>query len=385
MNSEDEIALRKKYINPDRTKPWNQLPLLPPPQHWIESTEIFQQLTEARAALSELNTRAELLPNQAMLINTLPLQEAKDSSEIENIFTTNDELYKAYSKSLNYPETVKGAEKEVLMYREALWEGFKDIKERRHFDLTYLIKIYQIIKDTNQVIRPPFNPVNMRKSGNTLTSGEIVYTPPRGTGILEDLLNNLFEFINDDAKYAYDPLIKLAICHYQFEAIHPFTDGNGRTGRMMAIHLLIQKNLLNLPILYLSKYILDTKNDYYYYLGEVSQRASWKNWIVYILRGITVTARNTIAKIKAIKELEDSTGEYIQSKNPKLYSEDLTRVIFSQPYATVNNLVQMKVGVENTVRKYLNDLADLKVLEKKTIGGHHFYLNQSLMDLLQSF
>lgn len=368
------------FINPDRTKPWNNLPLLPPEENQFQNVEVYKNLVKARAALAELKGRAAVIPNQTMLINTISLQEAKASSEIENIFTTEDELYKAFSKT--NPENVKGPAKEVLRYREALWRGFNELRNKDQLDLDYIINVFREIKYTNQGIRHHSIPTIIRKGRNSIASGDIVYTPPRGKGILEEKLNNLLEFLNDDKKYNYDPLLKMAIAHYQFEAIHPFSDGNGRTGRIINIHYLTKKGLLDLPIFYLSGYIIRNKNEYYAYLGGVSQRGKWKNWILYLLNAVEITARNTLALVHDIKALEEAIGNRIYEEARQIYSEKLITAIFSQPYCTVNRLVEFKVGVEKTVRKRLNKLVEMGVLEKKEEQGHHFYINIELFNLL---
>lgn len=380
MQNPEKIKL---YINPDRNKPWNALPLLPPPLELTEDLEIYKDyLIGARTALAELNREARNIANQSILINTLPLREAKDSSEIENIFTTNEELYKAFSKKSEDVDALKGPAKEVIRYREALWEGYHDIKSKGQMDMDYLLKIFQEVKETNQGIRHPSIPTVIRKGGNSLTSGQVVYTPPRGISLIEEKLHNLFEFMNDDQKYNYDPLIKMAIGHYQFEAIHPFSDGNGRTGRIMNIHLLNYKSLLDLPILYLSSYIIAHKEDYYYRIGAVSQRADWKPWIKYILRSVEVTARKTLAKIEDIRALEEAIDKRIYDEAKNIYSKELIAAIFNQPYCTAKQLISMKVGSENTVRRRLRKLEDMGILEQCRDNGHYFYLNIELFNLL---
>lgn len=369
-------------INPDRTKPWNNLPLLPPVENQFQNVEVYEKLVKARASLAELKGRAAVIPNQTMLINTISLQEAKASSEIENIFTTEEELYKAFSKA--NPESVKGPAKEVLRYREALWRGFNELRKKERFDLDYVINVFREIKDTNQGIRHHSIPTLIRKGGDSIGSGEIVYTPPRGEGILEEKLNNLLDFLNDDEKYNYDPLLKMAIAHYQFEAIHPFSDGNGRTGRIINIHYLTKKGLLDLPIFYLSGYIIRNKNEYYAYLGGVSQRGNWKDWILYMLNAVEITAKNTLALVNDIKALEEAIDKRIYNEARQVYSERLITSIFSQPYCTVNSLVEFKVGAEKTVRKRLNKLAEMGILEKKEEQGHHFYINTELFNLLSA-
>jgi Fic family protein len=366
-------------INPDRTKPWNQLPDLPPPNEKIENIAIFKKLVNARAALAELNGRVIAIPNPAMLISTISLQEAKSSTEIENIFTTNDELYKATSTS---EKMYDGPAKEVVNYRKALWKGYGRIKKNPKIDRDFLLNIFRKITNSHQGLRHPSTPTVIRKGGSTVGAGQVVYTPPRGEGILEKKLDNLFEFLNDDKKYPIDPLLKMAIAHYQFEAIHPFSDGNGRTGRIINIVYLVAKGLLDLPVLYLSSSIIDNKSEYYERLGGVSQRADWKGWIIYILNAVENTAHNSLAKVNDILTLMEATKKRILKENKNLYSDKLLEAIFYHPYSRVNILVKNKVGAEKTIRKRLNLLAEMGVMEKQVHNGNHIYVNVELYNLL---
>ncbi|MGM0480123.1 MAG: Fic family protein [Bacteroidota bacterium] len=365
-------------INPDRTKPWNDLPLLPINKSLYETIEILKALGEAKAALARLQGRSAIIPDQGLLINTISLQEAKISSEIENIFTTDDELYKAYSE--NHDDSSL-ASKEVLRYREALWSGFNYLREKGGFDMQYFIKTFQEIKQTNDQIRPPFIDTTIKKRGSTSSQGgEIVYTPPRDTNIIKERLNNLISFLNADDDV--DPLIKMTIGHFQFEAIHPFRDGNGRTGRVLNIHYLTTKGLLDYPILFLSRYILDHKEDYYYGLQGVSQRGDWANWILFMLKGIKETSDDTYEKINAITNTKDNILLYLKENGDFLRTEDLVNFIFRQPYTKVNHFVSAGIYAEKTARNYLNQLCEMQVLEKKTISGKHYYLNIELQRIL---
>lgn len=366
-------------INPDRTKPWNNLPDLPPPMEKIENIAIFKELVKARAALAELNGRVIAIPNPAMLISTISIQEAKSSSEIENIFTTNDELFKATSTP---QDSYKGPAKEVANYRKALWKGFREIKKNAQINREFLINIFRKITDSQQGLRHPSIPTIIRKGGSTIGSGQVVYTPPRGEGILEKKLDNLFDFLNDDKKYPIDPLLKMAIAHYQFEAIHPFSDGNGRTGRIINIVYLVAKGLLDLPVLYLSSSIIEHKSEYYERLGGVSQRADWKNWIIYILRAVEHTAKNSLAKVNDILNLMEAIKQRILKENKNIYSDKLLEAIFYHPYSTVKILVKNKVGAEKTIRKRLNILTDMGIMEKRNAAGNHIYVNVELYNLL---
>lgn len=282
-------------INPDRNTPWNELPNLPIDESLYRTTEIYEKLGNAKAALARLQGRSVVIPNQGLLINTISLQEAKASSEIENIFTTDDELYKAYSENPDN-ERINKASKEVLRYREALWKGFYLLQSENKFTTDYFTSIFQEILQTKDEIRLEFNNTTIKQGGTGQNSGKVIYTPPKGRQLIIDKLNNLSDFINDDITYPLDPLLKLAIAHYQFEVIHPFRDGNGRTGRIFNIHILINRGLLDLPILFMSKYIIQNKSDYYSGLMGVSQRGDWKAWILYILDAIEKLLMTRITK-----------------------------------------------------------------------------------------
>ena len=366
--------------NPDRNVPWNDLSLLPIKEEIYRTIEVFETLGNAKAALARLHGRSAIIPNQGMLINSISLQEAKSSSEIENIFTTDDELYKAYS---DQNSETSGASKEVLRYREALWSGFSHLKESGRFDQDYLIRVFQEIKQTKEEIRPDFLNTTIKQGGSGPNAGKVIYTPPRGLSIIQSKLDNLIDFLNNDELYPVDHLIKMAIGHFQFEAIHPFRDGNGRTGRVLNIHYLTNKGLLDVPILFLSRYILENKDDYYYALMGVSQRADWNNWILFMLRAVENTANITFHKINDIVSTKDSILEYIKKDERKFRDpEELIELLFTQPFTKVKHLVDSGIYAENTAREYLNRLCDLHVLEKKEISGHHYYLNLELYRIL---
>ena len=367
-------------INPDRNVPWNDLPLLPIHKDLYYNLEVLENLVNAKSALSRLQGRSIVIPDQGLLINSISLQEAKDSSAIENIFTTDDDLYRAFSEQNT--ELIQGPSKEVLRYREALWSGYHYLKKKPGFDLSYLIRIFQEIKQTSDGIRPPFIPTTIIQGGRGSNAGQVIYTPPRGKGILEEKLNNLLEFIDDDQKFPIDPLIKMAIGHYQFETIHPFRDGNGRTGRILNIHILLKKGLLEYPILYLSKYIIDHKDEYYWNLQNVSQKGQWAKWIIFMLRAVEDTSNLTYQKINDIINIKDVVLKTIVNETGIRRPEAITNIIFSQPYTRVQQITSNKTYAENTARSYLNNLTDMGILEKKTIQGHHYYLNLELMRIL---
>jgi Fic family protein len=369
-------------INPDRNKPWNELPNLPIDESIYKTIDIYEKLGNAKEALARLHGRSAVIPNQGLLINTISLQEAKASSEIENIFTTDDELYKAYSENPDN-ERINKASKEVLRYREALWKGYQLLKSNNQFSIEYFIDIFQEIVQTKDDIRLEFNNTTIKQGGTGPNSGKVIYTPPKGKTLITDMLTNLIDFVNDDETYKIDPLIKLAIAHFQFEAIHPFRDGNGRTGRIFNIHILINKGLLDLPILFLSKYIIQHKEDYYQGLMGVSQRGDWKTWIMYVLDSIEQTANDTYNKINEIVTSKEAILNFIEKEAKSIKKkEELVNILFSQPYIKVKTLQEKKIYSEITARDYLNKLAELKILEKKTIEGHHYYLNTELYRIL---
>lgn len=367
-------------INSDRTKPWNQLPELPIDESLYKDFEVYEKLINAKSALARLNGRSIAIPNQGLLINSISLQEAKASSEIENIFTTDDELYKAYSEE-NVKE-LSGPEKEILNYREALWEGFEYLQSRPKFDENYFVKMYQTLSSFSDGIRSSIAQIYIKEGGSGPNAGKAFYTPPRGTGIVEKKLENLIEFINDDEKYKLDPLLKMAIAHFQFEAIHPFRDGNGRTGRLFNIHFLTNKGLLDYPILFLSKYIINHKAEYYSGLAGVTQRGSWKTWLLYILQAIETTSNITFDKINDIVAAKDAILEALVNSTSISRPESLISALFTQPFTKVKHLTEKGLYAENTARKYLEELVEMKILEKRKIQGNHYYLNLELYRIL---
>ena len=367
-------------INPDRNHPWNGLPELPLAPELVETVEILGQLVKARAALGRLQGRSAVIPNQGLLINSISLQEAKASSAIENIFTTDDELYKAYSEQAT--DSGEGAPKEVLRYREALWHGHDYLQDRPAFDAEYFPQIYRQITQSTDGIRPPVAQIYIKQGGSGPNAGKAAYTPPRGFGIVEAKLDNLLAFMNDDEHYPLDPVLKMAIGHFQFEAIHPFRDGNGRTGRVFNIHYLTHKGLLDYPILFLSRYIMDHKADYYALLAGVSQRGDWKSWILYMLRAVETTANLTYDKINDLVAAKDAILQAVMADTQMERPEQLVNSLFTQPFTKVKHLTDERLYVENTARKYLNQLVDMGILAKKVIAGHHYYLNLELHRIL---
>jgi Fic family protein len=362
----------------DRGQPYNLLPLLPPPDEKVITVEVLLALNNANKALAELKGLAKKLPNQSMLGNTIALREAKASTEIENIFTTDDELYKALSGN---DTGLKGNAKEVLRYRQALWEGYHAIKSNGKFSKGLLIKIYQVIKEVQDGIRPAHTETVIKKRGSGILGGTVIYTPPRGEQVIEEKLDNLIAYLNDDKRFSYDPLIKLAVSHYQFEAIHPFRDGNGRAGRILSLLLMIQKNLLDVPILYLSSYIIENKDDYYALLNRVTTQKSWKEWLLYIFKAIEETSIYTINKISDIDNLFQKTYGFVNSKLPHIRKEIMEK-IFEQPYISPKKLLDRDIKSINTAKKYMEQLVKLGILVPKKIGKEIIYLNIDLFNLL---
>lgn len=365
----------------DRHIPYNSLPDLPPEENGYMDETVVKKLTEASRKLAELKGIASMLPNQSIFVNTIALREAKASSAIENIFTTDDELYKA----LTYQEDdyVQGPAKEILHYREALWKGYAEILKAGRLTVEAIIEIYRKVKQTNDGIRPYQAEIVIKKRGWGSLIGETVYTPPRGKGVVEKLLNNLVEFLDDDDKYPLDPLIKMAMAHYQFEAIHPFRDGNGRTGRIICLLYLIQKQLLEQPILYMSAYILQNKDKYYFDLSNVTGTQNWKEWMVFMMDTLIQTSEYTIYKINRIRELISKTEELIRERKPSAAKIDIPK-LFEQPYIRPKNLLSDKIKSVNTAKKYLTDLEELGLLSKSRIGKEFVWFNTELMDILSA-
>lgn len=351
--------------------PYNQLPILPPHKE-LETKAILKQTIRARAALAELKQAAELIPNQTMLINTLPIMEAQASNEIENIVTTTDRLFQSLQLE---SEEQDAATKEALRYRTALFSGFQSLEKRPLCTQTAVL-VCSEIKGREMDIR--------KVTGTALrngVNGTVIYTPPEGEELIRNKLANWEKFIHDSDDL--DPLIILAVAHYQFEAIHPFTDGNGRTGRILNSLLLIEKELLTLPILYLSRYIIANKADYYRLLMEVTEKEHWEDWILYILKGIEETAIWTVAKIEAIKSLVVATRCYIQHKLPQIYSHELVELLFEQPYTRILNLEKAGIAKRQTASKYLKELCEIGVLQEIAVGRDKLFIHPKLMELLR--
>jgi Fic family protein len=366
----------------DRKIPYNSLPFLPPDKDLDNNPKVLKKLVAASRALATVNGNINRLPNPFMLVNTIALQEAKTSTEIENIFTTEDELYKAISQTKK-ENNINASTKEVLKYREALWAGYNYLQQNSTIDIHLIKNIFKQIKESNSDFRPPQAKVVIKRGQSDFRPGEVIYTPPRGEDVIENLMDNLIEFLNDDEKFPSDPLLKMCIAHYQFEAIHPFQDGNGRTGRILNLLYLINKGLLSQPTLYLSKFIIVNKEDYYYKIGAVTQRSSWENWITFMLEAVEKTSVLTNTLINEILEQMESTLEYSQ-KRIKWYNKELNEAIFSQPYIKpqiIGNILGKTS--RTTLTKYLNELVTNKILRPKKDGVEVFYINDDLLRILE--
>lgn len=359
-------------MNFDPLKPYNELPLLPPKEN-IETNAILKKTVSAGRALAELKGLGKTIPNQAMLLNTVVLQEAQLSSEIENIITTTDALFRALTVKTSQ---VDAATKEVLRYREALSEAYRAIKKKPLLTTNLFIKIYQTIKENRAGIR--------NVPGTTIANaatGEVIYTPLVGESLIRDKLKNLEDYIH--AENAVDPLVKLAVIHYQFEAIHPFTDGNGRTGRILNILFLVMKDLLDFPVLFLSKYIIENKNNYYRLLRNVTTKGEWEQWILFMLEAIEQTSIHTRKKIISIRELIEETLTSAKNRLPsRVYSKELIELLFHQPYTKVQFLVDAGIAERQTAAEYLKELEKIGVLKSYKAGKENLYLNVQLYKLL---
>jgi Fic family protein len=350
-------------------QPFDSLPLLPPRAD-METKLILKECIKARAAVAELKQAAELIPNQGVLINTLPLLEAQASSEIENIVTTADQLFRFYGSDSG----ADGATKEALRHSQALLEGFRTLAEHPMNTRT-AEEVCSRIKGTTMTVR--------KVPGTTLANEhtrEVIYTPPVGEAHLRDLLSNWERFLHEQVEL--DPLIRLAVAHYQFEAIHPFTDGNGRTGRVLNSLFMIQAGLLTLPILYLSRHIIKKKADYYRLLLSVTRDEEWEPWVIFILKGITETALWTTGKIAAIRQLQESCIAHVRQQLPKIYSRELIDAIFEFPYCRISNLVHRGIAKRQTASTYLKELVRVGVMEEKQAGKELLFINPRLLGLL---
>lgn len=340
----------------------------------IETKEILRATITAHKTLAELKGIANSLPNQKIVINTLVLQEAKDSSEIENIITTYDEIYRSDISDSFINSDIK----EVQNYKDALYLGFDIIKTKKFLTINHIKEIQSTLEKNDAGFR--------KQSGTVLknpTTGEIKLIPPQNPKDIEELMTNLVDYINDSSLEDFDSLVKMAIIHYQFESIHPFYDGNGRTGRIINILYLVLENLLDVPILYLSRYIIKNKADYYRLLNDVSFNDGLNNWILFILKGIDEISKETIKTIKNIENLMNETKNIIIEQKPKIYSKDLLEALFYHPY-TKRAFIEEQLNVSRpTATNYLNELEKLGILSSKKIGKEVFYVHNKLFELFK--
>ena len=350
--------------------PCNALPLLPPPVATTDDVDVLKACISARAALAELKQAGALLPNQNLLNNLLPLLEAKASSEIENIVTTTDKLFQYAAED----SQADAATKEALRYRTALKEGFYCLGQQP-LGTNTAIEICSVIKSVQMEIRKLPGTI----IGNRAAS-EIIYTPPNGETVIREKLSNWEQYLHGQENT--DPLIKMAVAHYQFEAIHPFTDGNGRTGRVINLLYLIEQGLLTQPILYLSRYILQNRQQYYSLLTNVTRNGDWKPWILYMLSAVTETSLWTNAKIAAIRNLMAFTETFVRTELPKIYSYELLQTLFEQPYCRISNLVKRDIAKRQTASVYLKQLCDIGVLHEQQVGKEKLFVHPKLLQLM---
>ena len=355
----------------EEPKEWSWKPL--PPKTDLETKKILKATLQAQTHLSELKGVSGTIPNQGILLSTLPLQEAKDSSEIENIVTTHDSLYKA---EIVNEESLDQATKEVKRYAIALMEGFERILKDGFISVNHIKAIQQILEENEAGVRK----LPGTKLSST-TTGQIVFVPPQSKSIIDEGLKNLEEYINDDELSDVHPLIKMAVIHYQFESIHPFYDGNGRTGRILNTLYLVLKGLLDIPVLYLSGYIVRNKVDYYRLLQRVRTHDDWESWVLYMLEGVASTSVETISVIKGIKELMLTYKHEIRD-GINFYSQDLINHLFKHPYSKIGHLQSDLKVSRPTASKYLEELVKKGYLQKVRQGRDNYYINSALLQLL---
>lgn len=353
---------------PDR--PYNDLPALPPSAD-LETKEVLKACIEARAALAEAKAAGPLIPNQSILINSIPLLEAQASSEIENIVTTTDRLFRFAGKRERQADP---ATREALRYRTALYQGCQLLAQRPISTRT-AIEICQTIKGVETDIRSVPGTALMNEA-----TGEVIYTPPEGANLLREKLSNWERYIHDQADV--DPLIRMAVMHYQFEAIHPFTDGNGRTGRILNVLFLLERGLIEIPILNLSRYIVRNKRDYYRLLLEVTTKTAWTEWILYMLEAVRETSQWTTSRIKAIRALLDASAQTMRKDAAKIYSRELAEIIFVKPYCRIGDLVDSGIAQRQSASVYLKTLAEIGILEETKVGRDKLFINTGLVRAL---
>ena len=357
-------------FNPQQ--PYDDLPSLPPRAD-VETKAVLKQCVAASRALAELKGAGGLIPDQAILINAIPLQEAKLSSEIENIVTTQDDLFRA---AVEESVDADPSTKEVLRYRTALRNGYEALASQP-FSIELVRETCRILRGQTVDFRSPSDHVRI---SDTRTRS-VIYTPPSGGPALVEKLRNLESYLL--AADGPDPLIRMAVAHYQFEAIHPFTDGNGRTGRILNILYLVHTGLLQIPVLYISRFIIQNKPDYYRLLREVTESDDWEPWLLYMLRGVEETALWTTGRIQAIRELFDLTMDRCRTESPKIYSKELIELIFRQPYCKISFIVDAGIAQRKTASEYLQELERIGVMVGEKHGRETIYKHPALLEVLQ--
>ncbi len=337
----------------------------------METRVVLKACVEARAALAEVRIAGQLIPNQAILINSIPILEAQASSEIENIVTTTDRLFRFANEPGNGADP---ATKEALRYRTALHQGFKMLAQLPLTTRT-AVEICRTIKGVEMDIRASPG-IALRNDA----TGKIVYTPPEGAERLRTMLANWARYIHEAEDV--DPLVRMAIMHYQFETIHPFTDGNGRTGRILNLLFLVEQGLLDIPVLYLSRYVIEHKLDYYRLLLAVTTDGAWEDWILYMLTAVREKSEWTTSRIKAIRDLLENTAERMRSQAPKIYSRELVEIIFVQTYCRISDVVGAGIAQRQSASSYLKTLADIGILREMKAGREKLFVNPALLQVL---
>ena len=371
-NPVDEIRKEEKYSIPSLPLPYD-----------LETKEVLKQLNRANRKLAELKGVAQTIPNERILISSLTLQEAKDSSEVENIVTTQDDLYRAGLDPSH--QFINAATKEVLFYREAINEGFRMVRNKDILTLNDIKHVQEILEQNTAGFRT--TPGTQLKREN---DGAVIYTPPQDGMAIVQYMSNLEQFINDDHLSQLDPLIKMAIIHHQFESIHPFYDGNGRTGRIINILYLVITGLLDLPILYLSRYITHNKGEYYRLIQAIRDKntdnaAEWEAWILFMLKGVEVTAEDTISLVKNIGRLMAEYKNVIRPDFGSKYNHELLNGLFYHPYTKIDHVVANMQVSRQTASKYLDRIVALGLLKKEKMGKENYYINTRLMNLFIEF
>jgi len=369
--------ISRKYVyNDDMWKPetpYNDLAPLPPKGVTLETPAVLKKLVEARTALGELKQGINRIPKPGVLINSIGLREAQISSEIENIVTTGDELFRAFADE---GQRTDPRTKEVLRYREALALGFSQLKKGKPLATRMFEELVKVIRQTDEGVRkvPGTKIVNQKTAA-------VIYTPPEGENVIRKKLSELEQFIHHNDQL--DPLVRLALTHYQFEAIHPFTDGNGRTGRIINLLQLVHADLISIPVLFLSHYILKHKSEYYSGLSNVTVKGQWEEWILYILDAVYETAHDTLKRIEDICEAQNEVAETMKTKLPKIYSLDLVNLLFENPYTKIKFLETANIAKRETASRYLEEITKFGLLRVVKTGRDKYFINHRFLDILQ--